>query len=83
MVVALQPMIEVGILFAHAAELALIQSVQSLSQYNGSDERWRIGSSGIRLEDIVLVSLEHVAKASWQPVLHVVRDARSRRSRPW
>ncbi|KAM6496974.1 hypothetical protein JOM56_007447 [Amanita muscaria] len=36
---------------------------------DGTDARWKVGGSGIRFEDLVLVSLHHVSMGSWQPQL--------------
>ncbi|KAK2463662.1 hypothetical protein APHAL10511_004413 [Amanita phalloides] len=42
---------------------------------DGANLRWRVGDSprhrGIRLEDLVLVSLHHVSMGSWQPQLRL------------
>ncbi|OAX40574.1 hypothetical protein K503DRAFT_687269 [Rhizopogon vinicolor AM-OR11-026] len=35
---------------------------------------WRIGSDGIRIEDLVLVSLHRVSQGSWQPKLCLLRE---------
>ncbi|KAF8845189.1 hypothetical protein BDN67DRAFT_962135 [Paxillus ammoniavirescens] len=32
-----------------------------------ADAKWKIGSSHIKVEDLILVSLHHVSKGSWQP----------------
>ena len=31
-----------------------------------SEARWRVGTRGIRLEDLMLVGLQHVSMGSWQ-----------------
>lgn len=38
-----------------------------------SDRRWRVGRKHIKLEDLILVSLHHVSKGSWQPQLRLRR----------
>jgi len=35
---------------------------------------WRIGADGIRIEDIVLVSLHRMSQGSWQPKLCLLHD---------
>ncbi|OJA10615.1 hypothetical protein AZE42_05706 [Rhizopogon vesiculosus] len=35
---------------------------------------WRIGPNGIRIEDLVLVSLHRVSQGSWQPKLCLLRE---------
>ncbi|KAF9245291.1 hypothetical protein BU15DRAFT_41057, partial [Melanogaster broomeanus] len=32
-----------------------------------ADKKWRVGSRHIKVEDLILVSLHHVSKGSWQP----------------
>ncbi|KAG1750050.1 hypothetical protein EDD22DRAFT_916690 [Suillus occidentalis] len=39
---------------------------------------WRISADGIKFEDIILVSLNHVSQGSWQPQLRVRRQAQDR-----
>ncbi|KIL00747.1 hypothetical protein PAXRUDRAFT_598900 [Paxillus rubicundulus Ve08.2h10] len=36
-----------------------------------SDRRWKVGKRNIKVEDLVLVSLHHVSKGSWQPQLRL------------
>ena len=36
------------------------------------EERWRVGSGHIELKDLVLDSIEHVTKGSWQPQIFAV-----------
>jgi len=42
---------------------------------DGADSRWRVGDGprhrGLKLEDLVLVSLHHVSMGSWQPQLRL------------
>ncbi|KAG9309646.1 hypothetical protein JVU11DRAFT_10310 [Chiua virens] len=40
----------------------------------GSDSRWKVGPFGIRVDDIILVSLHHVSQGSWQPQLRLRRE---------
>lgn len=39
---------------------------------------WRISADGIKFEDIILVSLNHVSQGSWQPELRLRRQAQGR-----
>ncbi|KAG1876555.1 hypothetical protein DFJ58DRAFT_179963 [Suillus subalutaceus] len=36
-----------------------------------ADRRWRVGARHIRVEDLILVSLHHISKDSWQPQLRL------------
>jgi ABC-type cobalamin transport system ATPase subunit len=36
-----------------------------------SDRKWRVGTRYIRMEDLMLVSLHHISKGSWQPQLRL------------
>ncbi|KAG2366918.1 hypothetical protein BDR07DRAFT_1479693 [Suillus spraguei] len=36
-----------------------------------ADRRWRVGPRYIRVEDLILVSLHHISKGSWQPQLRL------------
>jgi len=36
-----------------------------------ADRRWRVGTRCIRMEDLMLVSLHHISKGSWQPQLRL------------
>lgn len=36
-----------------------------------ADRRWRVGTRYIRMEDLILVSLHHISKGSWQPQLRL------------
>ncbi|KAI6104008.1 hypothetical protein EV401DRAFT_2060929 [Pisolithus croceorrhizus] len=38
-----------------------------------ADRRWKVGPKHIKLEDLILVSLHHVSKGSWQPQLRLRR----------
>ncbi|KAI5989335.1 hypothetical protein EDD15DRAFT_1318471 [Pisolithus albus] len=38
-----------------------------------ADRRWKVGPKHIKLEDLMLVSLHHVSKGSWQPQLRLRR----------
>jgi hypothetical protein len=35
------------------------------------DRRWRVGARYIRVDDLMLVSLHHISKGSWQPQLRL------------
>ncbi|KIJ61274.1 hypothetical protein HYDPIDRAFT_97134 [Hydnomerulius pinastri MD-312] len=37
------------------------------------NRRWRVGKRNIKVEDLMLVSLHHVSKGSWQPQLRLRR----------
>ncbi|KAI0322813.1 hypothetical protein OF83DRAFT_1026798, partial [Amylostereum chailletii] len=37
------------------------------------DTRWRVGSGGIQINDIVLVGVVHTSAGSWQPLLRLSR----------
>lgn len=42
--------------------------VGQFNQGNDIDEeRWRVGNGHLELKDLVLDSIEHVTKGSWQP----------------
>jgi len=47
-----------------------------MGQYNQEmdvgDESWRVGNGYIELKDLVLDSIEHVTKGSWQPQIFVM-----------
>lgn len=36
-----------------------------------ADRRWRVGTRYIKVEDLILVSLHHISKGSWQPQLRL------------
>ncbi|KAG9312928.1 hypothetical protein JVU11DRAFT_6362 [Chiua virens] len=40
----------------------------------GADRCWKVGSQHIKLQDLVLVSLHHVSKGSWQPQFRLKRN---------
>jgi len=44
---------------------------QSNQEMDVDDERWRVGNGHIELKDLVLDSIEHVTKGSWQPQIFV------------
>ncbi|KAG2113169.1 uncharacterized protein F5147DRAFT_64536 [Suillus discolor] len=50
-----------------------------------ADRRWRVGTRYIRMEDLILVSLHHISKGSWQPQLRLrtpLGDIQLRRLQP-
>ncbi|KAG1746700.1 uncharacterized protein EDB91DRAFT_1049172 [Suillus paluster] len=50
-----------------------------------ADRRWRVGNRYIRMEDLILVSLHHISKGSWQPQLRLrttMSDLQLRRTLP-
>ncbi|KIJ20813.1 hypothetical protein PAXINDRAFT_165652 [Paxillus involutus ATCC 200175] len=50
-----------------------IEAVDSKAMEPDSDRRWKVGKRNIKVEDLVLVSLHHVSKGSWQPQLRLRR----------
>ncbi|KAF8420345.1 hypothetical protein L210DRAFT_3425104 [Boletus edulis BED1] len=40
----------------------------------GAERSWKVGPQHIKLEDLILVSLHHVSKGSWQPQFRLRRD---------
>ncbi|KAF9245303.1 hypothetical protein BU15DRAFT_41204 [Melanogaster broomeanus] len=50
-----------------------IEAVEGKAMEPDSDRRWRVGKRHIKAEDLVLVSLHHVSKGSWQPQLRLRR----------
>lgn len=38
------------------------------------DRNWRVGAQYIKVEDLILVSLHHVSKGSWQPQFRLRRN---------
>ncbi|KAF8845191.1 hypothetical protein BDN67DRAFT_893484 [Paxillus ammoniavirescens] len=48
-----------------------IEAGDSKAMEPDSDRRWRVGKRNIKVEDLVLVSLHHVSKGSWQPQLRL------------
>ncbi|EPQ56456.1 hypothetical protein GLOTRDRAFT_138182 [Gloeophyllum trabeum ATCC 11539] len=49
-----------------------MQAMEHIDMDEDSDARWRVGTSGIQLHDLELVSLHQVSKGSWQPHLRVI-----------
>ncbi|KAN0088540.1 hypothetical protein V8E55_005597 [Tylopilus felleus] len=45
--------------------------VQNKPMEAESDKRWKVGNCHIKVEDLILVSLHHVSKGSWQPQLRL------------
>ncbi|KIK80097.1 hypothetical protein PAXRUDRAFT_159591, partial [Paxillus rubicundulus Ve08.2h10] len=39
----------------------------------GSDQQWRVGPHHITLDDLILVSLHHISRGSWQPQIRLRR----------
>jgi len=49
------------------------------------DRRWKVGKRFIRMEDLILVSLHHISKGSWQPQLRLrtqMSEIQQRRALP-
>ena len=40
----------------------------------GAERGWKVGRQHIEVEDLILVSLHHVSKGSWQPQFRLRRD---------
>ncbi|KAJ8595632.1 hypothetical protein M405DRAFT_320757 [Rhizopogon salebrosus TDB-379] len=50
-----------------------------------ADRRWKVGTRYIRMEDLMLVSLHHISKGSWQPQLRLRtswNEIQQRRAQP-
>ncbi|KAI0731285.1 hypothetical protein C8Q76DRAFT_766644 [Earliella scabrosa] len=43
-----------------------VQEMEDQAQEDVSEAKWRVGSRGIQLNDLVLVGLQHVSMGSWQ-----------------
>ena len=39
----------------------------------GAEAEWRVGGRGLKLEDLILVGLEHVSMGSWQPHFRLMK----------
>lgn len=39
-----------------------------------AERSWEVGIQHIKVEDLILVSLHHVSKGSWQPQFRLRRD---------
>ncbi|KAI0666752.1 hypothetical protein C8Q78DRAFT_1072139 [Trametes maxima] len=50
-----------------------IDEMQDLSQEDESMARWRVGKNYIKLEDLMLVGLQHVSMGSWQAHVRLVK----------
>ncbi|KAF9222378.1 hypothetical protein BS17DRAFT_709070 [Gyrodon lividus] len=50
-----------------------IEMMEKKTMEPDSDRRWKVGKQHIKVEDLVLVSLHHVSKGSWQPQLRLRR----------
>ncbi|KAG9312927.1 hypothetical protein JVU11DRAFT_6361 [Chiua virens] len=50
-----------------------IEDMQGKPMEAESDKRWKVGERYIKVEDLILVSLHHVSKGSWQPQLRLRR----------
>ncbi|RDX48257.1 hypothetical protein OH76DRAFT_1352884 [Lentinus brumalis] len=50
-----------------------IQEMESQSQEDAGEAKWRVGSRGIKLEDLMLVGLQHVSMGSWQAHVRLIR----------
>ena len=51
----------------HAKSQSITQETQKERMEEDADLRWRVGgANGIKVDDLVLVGLQHVSKGSWQ-----------------
>lgn len=53
-----------------------IMEMESQNQEDVNEARWRVGTRGIRLEDLALVGLEHVSMGSWQAHVRMIGGRR-------
>ncbi len=53
--------------------LTAVQEMESQSQEDAGEAKWRVGSRGIKLEDLMLVGLQHVSMGSWQAHVRLIR----------
>ena len=57
---------------------------QEAQRIHGDDPNWRVGTSGITKEDVILIGVVHVSQGSWQPILQLNRFVLSRSIHlPW
>ncbi|RPD64280.1 hypothetical protein L226DRAFT_544881 [Lentinus tigrinus ALCF2SS1-7] len=50
-----------------------IQEMESQQQEDANEAKWKVGSSGIKLENLMLVGLQHVSMGSWQAHVRLVQ----------
>ncbi|KAM5530228.1 hypothetical protein V8D89_016116 [Ganoderma adspersum] len=50
-----------------------IQEMENQAMEDPSEVKWRVGTRGIRLEDLILVGLQHVSMGSWQAHVRLVQ----------
>ncbi|KAI0334506.1 hypothetical protein GY45DRAFT_1242225 [Cubamyces sp. BRFM 1775] len=50
-----------------------IEDMENRDLEDPTQSKWRVGKNAIRLDDLVLVGLQHVSMGSWQAHLRVVR----------
>ncbi|TBU27237.1 hypothetical protein BD309DRAFT_863201 [Dichomitus squalens] len=50
-----------------------IQEMENQTMEDPSEVKWRVGTRGIRLEDLILVGLQHVSMGSWQAHVRLFR----------
>ena len=48
------------------------QEMEGQTMEDPSEAKWRVGTRGIRLEDLILVGLQHVSMGSWQAHFRLV-----------
>lgn len=47
--------------------------MESQQQEDAGEAKWKVGSRGIKLEDLMLVGLQHVSMGSWQAHVRLLR----------
>lgn len=52
---------------------SLPQEMENQAMEDPSEVKWRVGTRGIRLEDLILVGLQHVSMGSWQAHVRLVQ----------
>ena len=51
-----------------------LQEMENQAMEDASEAKWRVGSKAIRLENLMLVGLQHVSMGSWQAHVRLVRS---------
>lgn len=62
----------------HSCVCRVTLVLKELSNLTSADTQWAIVDTGIRFEEIELISLRRVSKGSWQPVFHYVTRSSAR-----
>ena len=50
-----------------------LQEMEGIPLEQGAEAEWRVGGRGLKLEDLILVGLEHVSMGSWQPHFRLMK----------